>query len=82
MKSSNPFKNLKLDAEEREIERGIKAGEWKPSPKACPTRPLRQVFSISTRWERKDGPNQSSIVISVATATPKTTLFCVLESLS
>jgi len=26
----NPFKNLKLDAEEREILRSIDAGEWKP----------------------------------------------------
>lgn len=33
MSRSNPFKNLKLDAEERLIERGIKAGEWKPLPK-------------------------------------------------
>jgi len=26
----NPFKNLKLDAEEQEIERSLEAGEWKP----------------------------------------------------
>lgn len=26
----NPFKNLKLDAEERELSRSIEAGEWKP----------------------------------------------------
>ncbi len=32
MKRNNPFKNLKLDAEEREIERGIEAGEWEPVP--------------------------------------------------
>ena len=30
MKTTNPFKNLKLDAEEQEIERQIKAGQWKP----------------------------------------------------
>jgi len=30
MRKPNPFKGLKLDAEEREIERGIEAGEWKP----------------------------------------------------
>ena len=26
----NPFKNLKLDAEEQEIERSLESGEWKP----------------------------------------------------
>ena len=26
----NPFKNLKLDPEERELSRSIEAGEWKP----------------------------------------------------
>ena len=30
MRPSNPFKNLKLDAEEQEIEREIEAGQWKP----------------------------------------------------
>lgn len=30
MRNQNPFKDLKLDAEERKIERGIEAGEWKP----------------------------------------------------
>lgn len=30
MRVHNPFKNLKLDAEEQEIERQIKAGQWKP----------------------------------------------------
>ncbi len=30
MKPNNPFKNLKLDAEEQEIERQIEAGQWKP----------------------------------------------------
>lgn len=32
MKSRNPFKNLKLDAEEREIERAIEAGEVEVLP--------------------------------------------------
>lgn len=32
MNRKNPFKNLKLDAEEREIERGIEAGEWEAVP--------------------------------------------------
>lgn len=32
MNSRNPFKNLKLDPEEREIERGIEAGEWEVVP--------------------------------------------------
>ncbi|MEK7591777.1 MAG: antitoxin [Patescibacteria group bacterium] len=32
MNRKNPFKDLKLDAEEREIERAINAGEWKPIP--------------------------------------------------
>lgn len=27
---TNPFKDLKLDPEERKIERGIEAGEWIP----------------------------------------------------
>lgn len=26
----NPFKNLKLDTEEQEIEKSLEAGEWKP----------------------------------------------------
>jgi len=26
----NPFKNLKLDAQERELSRSIEAGDWKP----------------------------------------------------
>lgn len=32
MKSRNPFKNLKLDAEEREIERAIEAGDVEVVP--------------------------------------------------
>ena len=32
MKRTNPFKNLKLDAEEQEIERAIEAGEVEVVP--------------------------------------------------
>ncbi|MDP1722611.1 MAG: hypothetical protein Q8L37_05365 [Candidatus Gottesmanbacteria bacterium] len=48
MKRNNPFKNLKLDAQEREIERGIEAGEWEvvaaSEKRNCPLPRLRQIY--------------------------------------
>ena len=44
----NPFRNLKLDAEEREILRSIDAGEWKPVKNLAAEKKRIQAIAKST----------------------------------
>lgn len=47
-KKRDPFKNLKLDAEERELLRSLDAGEWKPVPNQEAERKRYQAYARYT----------------------------------
>ena len=59
----NPFKNLKLDPEERELLRSVEAGEWKPVKnlarekkriQAIAKHTLEKIRNINLRLSERD----------------------------